>query len=658
MLKKKNETAKAGGGMKQEIKQRIQGLASFWKKPVAAASESENTQVGKQGRKEDAVTESLKVIYEGKPSAESFKTFDQSKRKTWIIVLIVSALFIVLTSSVAWLGFWWFGGRGFTGSGLAIQIEGPNKVNVGEEQTYFINWHNNTNEPLASTEFRVSFPNDFIITTTDPIPSSEPLVFRLGAQSAEGRGTIKVTGAFTGALGTKSAIQVIATYRPASFNSDFEQLSTKEVEYTGTVLEGSLELPKKVLPGDEVNLLYRIKNTGKEDMNGLIARIELPEGFALASTGSQAEIDGQRYTKEIGTLAKGAEILIEIKGSFSLGSSGDIVMKAEVGRIGFDGVFAAALRSENTISVLAGDLSIDLLVNGSANDRSVTLGEDQRIAISYQNVSGEELHDVTMIFIFEPEEEGAETFVDWDALVDENKGVVETNQVKFTSEQIAQFENFPADGEGIIELSVPIVDALEGKKDIPLRATVMATIGKVDDVVVNRSLETKPITMKLRSDASVTAISRYTAEEGVAVGSGPLPPLVGSGTTYRIEWRIEKTIHRLEHVQMSANLPNNVSFAGAKEVEAGELGYDADLRLVRWSINAIPEDVGSILVSFDVTLTPAEADAGRFAKLLGETRFEFTDTTLAEPILRTAPAITTDLPDDTLAKGKGVVDKP
>ena len=43
--------------------------------------------------------------------------------------------------------------RGFTGQGLEIQIEGPEKVSLGQETTYFINYRNRTSEPIASAQF-------------------------------------------------------------------------------------------------------------------------------------------------------------------------------------------------------------------------------------------------------------------------------------------------------------------------------------------------------------------------------------------------------------------------------------------------------------------------------------------------------------------------
>lgn len=106
---------------------------------------------------------------------------------------------------------------------------------------------------------------------------------------------------------------------------------------------------------------------------------------------------------------------------------------------------------------------------------------------------------------------------------------------------------------------------------------------------------------------------------------------------------------------MSATLPDGIAFGSAKEVGAGDVGYDPEKKLVTWEVNRMPADVGDLLASFDVILSPSEADVGRFASLLGETRLEFTDTALNESILRTSPALTTELPDDALAKKKGVV---
>jgi len=612
---------------------------------------------------EDDVAASLSAIYEGHPSKEWLNTLERGRRKTWVLVLASITALLVLVLGAAWLGFWWWGGHGFNGEGIQIQIEGPEQISLGQEVSYFINWHNVSKEPLASTEFRISFPNDFIISEIKPEPTSAPLVFRLGAQSAEARGTIKVTGVFTGALGTKSAIQVIGTYRPATFNSDFEQLMTHDIEYTDSVLEGTLELPAKVLPGDEVTIRYTIQNNGTETMEGLRARIPIPDGFVPGSDGSSGEIDEYEYVKELDPLDPNASVSVELKGAFSLGSSGDIPIVGEAGYVASDGNFAAAQKTEGLVSVLAGDLHIELVINGSQDDRSVNLGEWQRIGISYENTSGEELENVSLALHLdaksgEGDEEKSLTLVDWRELDDEYEAERSGNALTFTEAEIGQLESLAPEEDGFIEVSVPVIESVSPDMDVPIMAYVEATIVSVGDTEVNRIVKTQPILLNLQSDANITSVARYTSDEGAPVGTGPLPPQVGSATTYRVEWKISKTLHELERVNVSASLPKAISWGTIKEIDAGEAGYDPDLKLVTWNINKIPSDVDDLLLSFDVKLSPSEADVGRFAPLLSETRFEFTDKSIEESVIRTSPSLNTDLPDDPIAKRKGVVTKP
>ena len=606
----------------------------------------------------DQVNQSLAAIYEGQPSKEWLKTIEHKRQKTWVIVLTSFMTLIFLTSIAAWIGFWWWGMQGFNGEGVEIQIEGPDQVSVGQEVTYFVNWFNVAREPLATTEFRISFPNDFLVTNIDPRPTSEPMVFRLGAQPIEGRGTVKVTGVFTGALGTSSAIQVITNYRPASFNSDFEELDTKEIQYTQSVITGELELPSKVIPGDDIEIKYRIKNTGSRTMEHLRARFELPNGFVPSASTTQEMLDAKEYFVEIDSIDAGDEQTIILPGAFAVRSGGDIPIIAETGFVLGDGAFAAAQRSKGIISVLAGDLDVEVVINGNQDDRNVNLGDWQRLAIAYENMSGETLEDIELVLHIENQDGSPSNIIDWDEWQDELSGDFDDEStITYTDDQIEDLQEMAPNTDGFIEVSVPLKEEIASEDDMPLQIYVEAKIGLVAGDRVNRTVKTKSIMLALQSDARISSIARFTSEEGAPVGSGPLPPVVGSSTVYRIEWKINKSLHELDRLTVSANLPPAVAFQAQKEIDAGVLDYDSSKKLVTWTINHMPEDVDQLILSFDVALRPSEADLGRFAQLLGETRFEFTDTKLDAQILRTAESITTDLPDDPLAKQKGVVSR-
>ncbi|MCW1892041.1 MAG: hypothetical protein KIH65_002250 [Candidatus Uhrbacteria bacterium] len=612
---------------------------------------------GKLKNQKDDIQRSLTAIYEGQPSKEWLNTLDRGRQKTWVIVLSVFASLVFFVGVAAWVGFWWFGNAGFAGRGIEIQIEGPDRITIGQEVSYFINWYNVAREPLASTEFRINVPSDFVMTSVDPSPTNEPLVFRLGAQPIEGRGTMKISGIFTGAMGTKSSVQVIAMYRPASFNSDFEQLSTKEIAYGESVLQGAFDLPSKVVPGDIVTLKYRVTNTASRTIDGLRTRIELPAGFVLSGD-SQMRADDQRMvTVPLPPIESGTSTSIEMKGSFAVKSGGDLSMMAETGFVLANDTFAPAVKTEGVVSVLAGDLDIDLVINGSQDDRNVNVGEWQRIALSYTNVSGEPLQDVELSLLFHSQSSSSVPF-DWSKIEDTSEGIRKGDVIRYTKKEIEGLAELKPNADGFIEVSIPLIPSVSTSTDAPIEVAIEAKIGSVGGDKVNRTVTTRPIVLRIQSDAKLASIARYTSEEGAPIGSGPLPPVVGSSTTYRVEWKVQKTLHSLDRLTMTATLPGAVLWSGKRDLDAGELSYDEAKKLVTWTVNTMPEDVSELVASFDVTLRPSEADVGRFAQVLGESRFEFRDEKLGVSVLRTAPALTTDLQDDALAQRKGVVKRP
>jgi hypothetical protein len=258
------------------------------------------------------------------------------------------------------------------------------------------------------------------------------------------------------------------------------------------------------LPGDHVNIVYRLGNKGAEPMKGLEVHMKLPDMFVRDATGSGALLDGNIAVIPMETLAPGTSSTIRVSGTFTIGTHGDVAVQAEAGRVSPDGSFAAAQRTDGTISILAGDLNVKLVVNGSDQDRSVSLGERQRVAVSYENTSGEELHDVVLRFhlggdpavvITPPAASTSKTkgkvsvpvvatgtidLIDWKQLDDSTGGMRNLDTLTFGKDQIGQLERLPAGANGLIELSVPLVANASTTRDVPIIAYVEATIGAVD----------------------------------------------------------------------------------------------------------------------------------------------------------------------------------
>ena len=172
---------------------------------------------------------------------------------------------------------------------------------------------------------------------------------------------------------------------------------------------------------------------------------------------------------------------------------------------------------------------------------------------------------------------------------------------------------------------------------------------------MDRKVSAPPLAFRYRSRADVAAEARYFTEEGAPIGSGPLPPVVAKTTGYRVIWHLSKQFHALANVRLSAVLPNIAAFGEKSNADAGEIKYDEASRTVAWTLPEMADATRELDAWFDVQVTPATLDAGRFASVLGETRLEALDRTINEPVSIAKPPLTTDLENDEGARGKGVV---
>ncbi len=614
------------------------------------------------------VEKGLSAIFrEDDGAVPDLSQFDR-RRSTALYWIAGGAFVFVMTLIVAvWVGFTIFKPfRGFSGTGFRLTMDGPTRVTLGQETTYFINWQNTSGEPIANADVRVSFPPDFQTTQANPEPSDQGTVWHIGAIAFNGHGTITVKGIFTGALGTKTAIQAVGNYRPASFNSDFEALATRQLEYADSVLSGTIDAPPKILPGDDIRIAYTVQNKGDTPLTGLEARITLPQGFVRDTSSTDTVLDGAVARISIGDLAAGASTTVAVHGSFASGASGDVPVHAELGHVDADGSYLAAQKSDATLSVLSGDLTLHLVANGSDADQVVGMRDPLRFALAYENTSPEDIQGITLHAIFEPISSASGTsvtppsnapplLVDWSQLGDSSSGTVVGNTISWTSDQLDVLKRLTPQTDGVIEFSVPVAVHTTGTDAVPFHVVVEGTMEKVGTTPITRVVRTKPIAFTLHTDADLTTEARYFSEEGAPYGTGPLPPVVGQTTNYRIFWTIDKTFHELGGVKVNATLPKSVAWPNNATVSAGNISYDDMTRTVTWTLNRLPTDVNEATAQFDVQLTPSAADANRFADLLGESRFEITDTTIGQTIVKTKPGVDTNLKNDDGAKNKGVV---
>ena len=106
-------------------------------------------------------------------------------------------------------------------------------------------------------------------------------------------------------------------------------------------------------------------------------------------------------------------------------------------------------------------------------------------------------------------------------------------------------------------------------------------------------------------------------------------------------WVISNSLHEVNGIKVTAQLPDNVSFVAKGNVEAGDLEPPDSSGNISWTLDRLPTSFKSISADFTVSVTPSAADKGKDLPLLGQTTLTATDKATGGSLANAAIALTT-----------------
>ncbi len=622
----------------------------------------------KETKHDSSVEDRLSAIYrDDQGDLPDFDQFERRRSFWWLRTTVWMVFAACVVCICAWLGFMlWRPWRADGPPAIALHIEAPKEISLGKEETLRIQWENTQLQPVREASIRVFLPTDFVLQSASPrATDASSTIWNLGLLPPQQKGQIELHGVFYGSSDRQATLQALATYHPDALDRERQLAETIRLAYTTSTVGGSLVVPERMLPGDQVAFRYQVTNRSDQELGPLMARFTLPEGFVVSASSSQGlHQDGQLLTLPITRLPAGSMTTLQVTGSMLAGHPGDALIVAAVGRADVRGAFVSLEQTEARSVVLAGDLALRMIVNGSASEAPIEPGAPLRVTFGYENTSGEILKDVSLTLASESvvngkKQTGPNSLVQWSLLEDVQRAASstkgQTQTLKLSSLQVPSLGSLPPGAKGSFDWILPLRSAPTSSKEAVVQLTASAHIDRVGSALGARDVRTTPLNLRYKTDADLAVEARYATEEGAPLGTGPLPPQVGKTTSYRVSWVITKKTHELDQITVRAKLPAIAVWSKNVQVEKGSLTFDEATREVRWTIPAFLLDATRRAASFEVQVTPERADVGRFAPLLGETAFEAHDKQLGTQISRLKPALTTDLPDDPLAGGRGVV---
>ncbi len=597
----------------------------------------------------------LDEVFTAQPP-EAMQRLTKSRASGWPWGWIVTGLAVLAAASLT--GFFVFTkSKKFTGTNVQLQFQPVGDVASGATVTLTIEYQNLEPVDLTKGELTVEYPEGFTYSGATPQPTNDfHNDFSIGTIRSGRAGRVSITGTLIGSVGTSREFRATLTYRPSTFNSDFQQKTSTTVKITSSILSVQVAGPTQLAPGASATWTVAYKNTADRDLPNVQIEAVYPEGLTVAKTDPPAQERSALW--RISKVSTGASGTINITATAN-GAVGDsLPLVIRTGVLGRDN--AVDLQDEQTILIILvkTGVSTTIAVNGSTDPVSIDPGETLNYSIHVANTSDAELANLTITAGLDGSAMKPET------LSSDSRGVVKNTTVTWTKDQAPALAALKPGQDLTLTFSLgtrsPLTAPTDGDRN--QRITTTVSIGS-PTLGTNTNQARTPSTVavtKINTVMKLTAEARYYDIQGQPVGSGPVPPTVGRTTTYHLSWAVANATNDASGLTVSATLPTTVLWTGQNVArDAGDIAFDPATRTVRWTLNTVPAGTGSrwpaLTAGFDVSITPTADQAGTVPVLLNDSTAAATDSFTGHALTATAPTLATDVPTDAQAGGQGKV---
>ncbi|MDP2683595.1 MAG: hypothetical protein Q8P20_00935 [bacterium] len=577
-------------------------------------------------------------------------------RSKKIIAWVIVGLVIVLGVTLGGLFYFLNQEDKFGSESIDIEEIIPTLISSGDNVGITITVHNREAVDIIDAELIIQFPSDYKFNSSDPMPNNEANnSWSIGVIKSGSSKSIKLNGQIFGEINSSKEFKTILNYMPENFSSFFQKTDSFSLVINDSAYDLNLTVPTKVVNGFSSTYSVKITNNSEEDATNLQLSLTIPENLSVTSY--NPEPDSGTIWK-IDELKSGEEFEVAYEAILE-GEEGDMAeIKAEIGYTGDNNEYIVQKEKSAIVFVVNPQLVLNIEVNESEVGFPVSMGDTLNYKISYQNNSQSEIKDLTINAILQGE------ILNWNSLADNNDGEIEDDVISWDSSLIEDLTSLKPGDEGEILFSINLSNAYVFSSDEEVNLSVVSSATAISDNVVDLDGGTLEVTSnevenKVNSKLDLRAEGRYYDDEYIKVGDGPIPPAVGETTSYKVYWFLQNGANEVSDVEVTAVLPVDVTWVDDTNVSAGNISFNSTTRTVTWTINKLPEHVGQYLTElnavFEISVTPIISDLGQVLILLNKSKLTATDSFTEEEITITQDIISSDLADDPLAIGDGLV---
>jgi hypothetical protein len=654
-------------------------LSAFVERPVPTEKEvAVFERVIKREVREQEVDSHLAEIYSDKNGVKiNVQKMNVKKRPGFFKRLWRRLFVLALLAGAGYLlyGYGWGGTSDV--NGLDFKIKAPEKVMAGEEFSYEIAYHNPTKYALSRLHLELQYPDSFIFTAAAPAPSSGNYGWDLPDLAPGESATLAVTGRLIAPPDAAGVIFGRLSYLPGSLTSQFKKEVSASTILSGPGFRADLDYSATAFvnqDNDMTLVIYDIQDNRLGDFNisfslpaEASAAVVLPAGAASttpvgATLGATSTTSAPATKKLSITKTGGASWQVsglsqemgrqEIPLTYRVKQKSDnLEIKVRLEKRLEDGQSYVFWEKSFRPELVTSDLNLTLLLNGSKNDGAMNSGQSLNYSLTYANHGLNTFQDVVIMASVSGD------LPDWNSLVDANKGAVQNKTIIWTKKEIPALAAIKPGAEGALDFTLKLRPGQDGDIGKDRSIVTYGQYGINNQAAKNQDNKSNTITSRLNSDLSLTEAIRYFNDDNVPVGSGPLPPQVGSPTTFKVYWTVKNNLHELTDTRAVFTLPPYVTWNDNSATNVGNLNYDEATRQVIWEIGRLPVSVYRVDAEFGISITPADSDRNKILVLSPGSTVSALDTETKDTITKKIGSKTTKLEDDDIAglNNSGVV---
>lgn len=526
----------------------------------------------------------------------------------------------------------------------AVQIIAPGSTTSGAETDVIVRYSNGGDAPLRCAIVLLETETQFL-ATKDGVGSEPPdagcgapdieKYYRYGTAAVIGDipayfdGELKLRGIFSGAAGTAVQTAARLVYWEEGRIAPSEADSRLAVALSDGVLRLSLDAPSSVIRGAEAPVRITYENATDAPIARAVIRLDTPDDYAVSGSTPAMRRRGEWVLTDIAPGAKEGMIVHGLFGR-QLASASVFTVAGYV----VNGPELLVAESRVEADPAASGFALSQELRQPSGPRPLVPGETVTVAVRYENRGETILNDARITLLADPRliAEASPADLSWD---------------KRTMPELAEI--IPGEtGELTASFTVSenAVDALT----LVSRARFTAQGGVVID-------ETTPIDLPITTLILLKAATLYFTRDGEQLGLGPVPPLIGETTKYRVVLSLENGASGARGAVIEGRLPESVEWTGRANVSAGEaLDYFPSTRMFRWRVSGVAAYADDIGAAFEVAITPTEDLAGTIPLLVTDLSAEAVDSRTGWTIRAFADAVTSAIPyGRTDAEKSGVV---